>query len=159
MSTTHFDGEPEVPVRRKVSDEDREREAANERERRKLIEERRLQTYHGHAQHTDEDIYSGRYASVNTTVVTGAAPGSAFPQMPDGPWAKNELPDEPLIDGTGEGDRLGYEIDRPDVVSAADQSTVAASAVEDTPALESRPAMSPVADNAGAVSRRFPRRF
>ena len=48
MSTIQFDGVPEVPVRRKVSDEDREREAANERERRKLIEERRLKTYHGH---------------------------------------------------------------------------------------------------------------
>jgi len=114
MSTTQFDGEPEMPVRRKLSDEDREREAANERERRKLIEERRLKTYHGHAQHTDEDIYGGRYARVNTTVVTGAAPGSAFPQLPDGPWAKNELPDEPLINGTSEGNVLGYEIDRPD---------------------------------------------
>jgi len=123
MSTIQFDGVPEVPVRRKVSDEDREREAANERERRKLIEERRLKTYHGHAQHTDEDIYSGRYASVNTTVVTGAAPGSAFPQLPDGPWAKNELPDEPP---------LGLAIDEQEAVGepheiAASQSATLAS--------------------------------
>lgn len=117
MSTTKFDGEPDMPVRRKLSDEDREREAANEHERRKLTEERRLKTYHGYAQHTDEDIYGGRYAKVNTTVVTGAGPGSAFPQLPDGPWAKNELPDEPLINGTSEGNVLGYEIDKPDVVS------------------------------------------
>ena len=119
MSTIQFDGVPEVPVRRKVSDEDREREAANEHERRKLIEERRLQTYHGYAQHTDEDIYGGRYAKVNTTVVTGGGPGSALPQLPDGPWAKNELPDEPLINGAGEGSVLGYEIDRPDAPASA----------------------------------------
>jgi len=108
-----------MPVRRKLGEEDRERKAANEHERRKLIEERRLKTYHGYAAHTDEDVYRGRFASVNTIVVTGASPGSAFPKLPDGPWEKNELPDEPLINGTGEGSVLGYEIDRPDVVSPA----------------------------------------
>ena len=35
--------------------------------------------------------------------------------MPAGsPWANEPIGPEPLIDGSGEGERLGYEIDRPD---------------------------------------------
>ena len=82
--------------------------------RRIMAEERRLKTYMGHAQHTDDDLYGGRFKQVTTTNVIGSNPIN-YPQQPTGsPWAKDECPPEPLIDGRGEGNTLGYEIDRPD---------------------------------------------
>ena len=64
------------------------------RERRRIIiEERRRQTYSGHA--LDHEIeMGGRFAKIQPTTVIGAT-GVAYPQMDSGPWAKNELPDEP----------------------------------------------------------------
>jgi hypothetical protein len=70
--------------------------------RRILAEERRLKTYMGHAQHTGEDIYGGRFAKVNTTTVIGAAPASYPAQPATAPWASNPYPDEPP---------LGYSVD------------------------------------------------
>jgi hypothetical protein len=120
----------------------------NADERKRQIEERRAKTYHGHALHTDEDIYGGRFATSNTTTVVGTSPTVEYPAMPDGPWKNNPYPEEPLIDGRGEGDRLGYEIDRPDMVST--------SAVEAASAPASEP--SHVITDAG-VARKFIRRF
>src|SRR5262245_57301641 len=73
-------------------------------------------TYHSVAQGELDDLIGGRFGvSGRKTKVVGAGPVS-YPVQPTGsPWAKNELPDEPLIDGRGEGTVLGYEIDRPDV--------------------------------------------
>src|SRR5262245_45939105 len=75
-------------------------------------------TYHSVAQGELDDLIGGRFgASGRKTKVVGAGP-VAYPAQPVGsPWAKNELPDEPLIDGRGEGIVLGYEIDRPDAVT------------------------------------------
>jgi|SRR6516165_9273563 hypothetical protein len=72
-----------------------------------MIEERRLRTYHGHAQHTDEDIYGGRFAKVNTTSVVGAGPISYPTQPANSPWASEPIGPEPLIDGRSEGNTFG----------------------------------------------------
>jgi hypothetical protein len=75
--------------------------------RRILLEERRLRTYHGHARHTDEDLYSGRFKQVTTTNVVGSGPIS-YPQQPTGsPWAKDECPPEPS---------LGYSVEEQEPV-------------------------------------------
>src|SRR5262245_60116935 len=73
-------------------------------------------TYHSVAQGELDDLIGGRFGIFGRkTKVVGVGP-VAYPAQPAGsPWAKNELPDEPLIDGRGDGDRLGYAIDRPDV--------------------------------------------
>jgi hypothetical protein len=84
---------------------------AEEAERRSMIEERRRKTYHGHALDSEPEL-GGRYSKVTTTHVTGSTPVGGVPRQPSGsPWAKDEMPDEPLIDGTGEGTRLGYRVD------------------------------------------------
>ena len=71
-------------------------------------------TYYSIALGSIEDERGGRYASAGSKAsVIGSSPIS-YPQMESGPWAKNELPNEPLINGTSEGAVLGYEIDRPD---------------------------------------------
>ena len=87
---------------------------------------REASTYHSVAQASIDDERGGRFAySGNSTTVTGSTPGSVYPRQPAGsPWAKDECPPEPLIDGRGEGNVLGFEIDRPD---AASPSTTAAS--------------------------------
>src|SRR5262245_9447579 len=86
-------------------------EISQAEKRRILIEERRLRTYQGHAQHDPELELGGRFAQVNTVHVTGSTPSSSYPRMDSGPWSKNEYPNEPLIDGRGEGNILGYAID------------------------------------------------
>jgi hypothetical protein len=91
-----------------------EDEISQAERRRIMIEERRLRTYHGHAEACLDAERQGRFATLDKPIVTGADAGSAFPQMDSGPWAKNELPDEPLVDGRGEGNVTGYLIDRPD---------------------------------------------
>jgi hypothetical protein len=86
-------------------------------------------------------------------MIVGAKPRVEYPQVESGPWAKNEYPEEPLIDGRSEGDVTGYEIDRPDVVSTSAEVEAASA-----PVLESSRVMSTVADNVG-VARKFPRRW
>src|SRR5262249_16236682 len=77
-------------------------------------EERRGRTYQGHAINSADDERGGRFAySGNSPTVTGSTPGPIYPRQPAGsPWAKDECPPEPLIDGRGEGNILGFEIDR-----------------------------------------------
>jgi hypothetical protein len=74
----------------------------NADERKRQIEERRAKTYHGHALHTDEDIYGGRFATINTTTVVGTKPTVEYPAMPDGPWKS-----EPI----GTEAPLGYSVE------------------------------------------------
>jgi hypothetical protein len=85
---------------------------------------REASTYHSVAQASIDDERGGRFAqSGSSTTVTGSGPIS-YPQQPPGsPWANDPLPSEPLIDGTGEGNVLGYAID-------GSPSTPAASDVE-----------------------------
>jgi len=72
-------------------------------------------TYHSFAQAEALDDRGGRFAVLDKPAVTGSSPTPTYPQMPAGsPWANDPVGPEPLIDGRGEGDRLGYEIDRPD---------------------------------------------
>jgi hypothetical protein len=63
-----------------------------------------------------DDERGGRFAySGNSTTVTGSTPGPMYPRQSAGsPWAKDECPPEPLTDGRGEGNVLGFEIDRPE---------------------------------------------
>ena len=74
-----------------------------------------MATYHSFAQAEALDDRGGRFAILDKPAVTGSSPTPTYPQMPAGsPWANEPIGPEPLIDGSGEGDRLGYEIDRPD---------------------------------------------
>ena len=86
--------------------------------RRIMAEERRRNTYAGHALDPDIEL-GGRYAKVHTTTVTGSTPRPTYPKQPDGsPWAKDECPPEP---------QLGYSVDAQEpvgeVFERADQST------------------------------------
>jgi len=88
--------------------------------RKILAEDReRMSSYLDHARASADDLAGGRFAKVNPTTVTGTSPISYPAQPPGSPWAKDEMPPEPLIDGTGEGNRLGYAIDRPDAPEAS----------------------------------------
>jgi hypothetical protein len=78
-------------------------------DRRIELEERRRNTYQGHALDDELDL-GGRFARVRTSTVVGVGQIS-YPAQPSGPWSKDECPPEPFIDGTGEGTRLGYRID------------------------------------------------
>ena len=71
-------------------------------------------TYHSVAQASIDDKRGGRYAiSDSKQTVIGSSP-IAYPQQPKtSPWACDPVPPEPLIDGRGEGNRLGFAIDRP----------------------------------------------
>ena len=72
-------------------------------------------TYHSFAQAEALDDRGGRFAVLDKPAVTGSSPMPTYPQMPAGsPWANDPVGPEPLIDGSGESDRLGYAIDRPD---------------------------------------------
>jgi hypothetical protein len=68
-------------------------------------------SYHQIAQAEALDERGGRFAVLDKPAVTGSSPTPIYPQMPDGPWKDNPYPEEPLIDGSSEGDRLGYQID------------------------------------------------
>jgi hypothetical protein len=86
-----------------------------QREKRKVMEnDRKVATYHSFAQADAETEMGGRYSKVQPVTVTGSNPGAVYPRIDGGPWAKNEMPPEPLVDGRGEGNILGYAIDRPD---------------------------------------------
>jgi hypothetical protein len=99
-----------------------------QREKREVLrndQRVRKATYHSFAQASADDLAGGRFAGVQPTTVTGSTPGSAFPRIDSGPWAKNECPPEALIDGRGEGNVTGYEIDKgPGSTPAADDSHV-----------------------------------
>ena len=88
-------------------------------------------TYLAHAQATALDEAGGRFAAPERRpTVVGAKPTVEYPQMESGPWSKNELPDEPLIDGTSEGDKLGYRIDGgPEEPSSAQPEATRPSAI------------------------------
>jgi hypothetical protein len=74
-----------------------------------------MATYHSFANSEIADERGGRFATLDKPVVTGSTPGSAFPQMPAGnPWREEPIGPEPFVDGRGEGNVLGYAIDRPD---------------------------------------------
>src|SRR5262245_1734580 len=74
--------------------------------------QRRSATYHGYASGDLDDLAGGRYGVLPKPTVIGATAVSSYPSQPAGsPWAKDECPPEPLIDGTSEGLRLGYRID------------------------------------------------
>jgi hypothetical protein len=113
--------------------------------RRIMAEERRGRTYQGHAINSADEDRGGRFAfSGGSTTVTGSNP-MGWPKMPEGNfWAKNEMPPEPLIDGTGEGNVLGYRIDD---MTAPAEPTEQVQLVGFASALESRLANVP---NAGA---------
>lgn len=98
-------------------------EDATQQEKREVLRNdqrvRETSTYHSVAQASIDDERGGRYASESKQTVIGSSPIS-YPTMPEGnPWRCDPVPDEPLIDGRGEGDRLGYAIDRPDAPSTA----------------------------------------
>jgi hypothetical protein len=125
-------------------------EIAQAERRRIMIEERRMRTYYGHTQHTDEDIYGGRFAKANTTTVVGAGPVS-YPQQPAGsPWAKDECPPEPP---------LGWSVDAQEAVGEKFEvaaSTTAEPEVEEPPS----PPVHVITSGGDARSRpKFPRRF
>jgi hypothetical protein len=86
-----------------------------------------MATYHSFAQAEALDDRGGRFAVLDKPAVTGSSPTPMYPQMPDGPWKDNPYPEEPLIDGRGEGDVLGYRID--DMCA----STVPAQSVDTAP--------------------------
>jgi len=78
-----------------------------------LARERRGQTYLG--QTHDIDGMGGRFAKVVKTTVTGTDPIAHYPsQPPNSPWHADPVGQEPFIDGTGDGLRLGYAIDAAD---------------------------------------------
>jgi hypothetical protein len=89
-------------------------EAREAERRRRLIEERRMKTYLAHAEASANDEAGGRFAALpeKKPTVIGAKAEISYPQQPEGsPWHSDPCGDEPLIDGSGEGDRLGYRID------------------------------------------------
>jgi hypothetical protein len=89
-------------------------------EKRRIIsEERRHSTYLDHSRASADDLAGGRFAKHNPTTVVGASSVS-YPTQPE-TSPSNQLammPEEPLIDGTGEGNVLGYAIDRPGEAAA-----------------------------------------
>jgi hypothetical protein len=97
-----------------ISQAERRRVLANDR---KVAEERRHSTFLDHARASADDDRGGRFAlSGSSVTVIGASPSHEYPQQPSTAPSNQMamMPDEPLIDGRGEGNVLGYEIDRPD---------------------------------------------
>jgi hypothetical protein len=96
-------------------------------ERRRIIaEERRASTYHQHAIASADDAAGGRFATEGKPTVMGSLPIS-YPQQPASSPSNQAalVPDEPTIDGSGEGDRLGYCIDNPSAPAAVAASPAA----------------------------------
>jgi len=127
-----------------------------QREKREVLrndERVRKATYHSFAQADADTEMGGRYAKVQPTTVTGSAP-TAWPKMPEGnPWATNPYPPEPLIDGRGEGNRLGYEIDK------GPGSTMAAVEEPPSPPEQEISRVTPLQTDGGGRPNRFFRRF
>jgi hypothetical protein len=78
----------------------------------RIENERKASTYFQMAR-ADADLdLGGRFKTLHTTTIQGSTPSSDYPRQPAGSaWAENDVPPEPLIDGTGEGNVLGYRID------------------------------------------------
>jgi hypothetical protein len=81
----------------------------NQTERAKLMKEdaslrageRPATTFHEQSQHPQEILPKPEASPL------------AYPAMPaDSPWGGARLPDEPLVDGTAEGNTLNYPINR-----------------------------------------------
>ena len=68
-------------------------------ERRRIIaEERRLRTYHGHAQSAVDEDKGGRFAySGSPATVTGSSPISYPAQPENSPWHHDPCPPEPPL--------------------------------------------------------------
>ena len=83
-----------------------------EKLRRKVKEERVARnTYLSHAGDVETEL-GGRFAKLTPTQVVGSEPTVNYPKLSEGPWSEGPPGgDEPLIDGTGESNRLGYRID------------------------------------------------
>jgi hypothetical protein len=106
-------------------------------ERRRMIEERRLKTYHGHAMSAVDDERGGRYAiEDNKQTVIGSSP-IVYPAQPAGsPWASDPVGLEPP---------LGYSIEAQETTGEPHEIAASMASQEQVP----------VAD----VARKFPRRF
>ena len=93
-------------------------EISQAEKRRIMAEERRMRTYHGHAQANIDEDRGGRYGAVgSSTTVVGSNPIS-YPRQPAGsPWAKDECPPEPP---------LGFSVDAMEPVGEPHQRTASA---------------------------------
>src|SRR6266478_3937257 len=99
---------------------------ASQATRREVLQNDRLirNTYLSHTESFIDDDRGGRYsAEGKPSTVVGSGPVS-YPQLPPTSPANQAamVPDEPLIDGTGEGLRLGYRVDDMGMGSAAPDS-------------------------------------
>jgi hypothetical protein len=97
-------------------------EISQAEKRRILANDRKvMSSYLAHAQANVDDDRGGRFAAVGkAATVTGTSPGPIYPRLPPtSPWHSNPMPPEPFIDGTGEGNRLGYSVDDMNEASAA----------------------------------------
>jgi len=67
-------------------------------QQRILAEERKvLSTYRDHAQANADDDLGGRFGTIREKPkVIGVSP-ITYPRLPSGPWASNEMPDEPCL--------------------------------------------------------------
>ena len=82
---------------------------------RARAQEKRSRTYHSVAQGDLDDIAEGRYGVLPKPTVIGATASVGYPQQPPGsPWSADPVGQEPFIDGSGDGVRLGYPIDAAD---------------------------------------------
>jgi hypothetical protein len=112
-------------------------------------------TYLDHATAYIDEDRGGRYSAAREPArVIGAAPIS-YPMLPQGSPANQAamVPDEPLIDGSGEGVRLGYRIDDMGMGSA----TAPAQGVVEGPAAAAP--KSPVVAAVGSTPGGFKRRI
>ena len=93
-----------------------------------MANDRKVSTYFHHAQADPELSPGGRFAKVIPSSVVGASPVSYPAQPTNSPWACDPVPNEPFIDGTGEGNRLGYRIDGdPEPIQTSSSAKTAAS--------------------------------
>jgi hypothetical protein len=77
------------------------------------MNDRRLNTYLAFADAEALEGAGGRFnLPEHKSTVVGASPVSPYPALPEGnPFASDPVGPEPLIDGSAEGDKLGYRID------------------------------------------------
>ena len=106
-----------------------EDEISQAERRRIMSEQRRMQTYSGHALDGEPEL-GGRFKKVNTTTVTGTGPGPSYPRIPSGPWAKNEMPDEPP---------LGYSVEEHEPTGELHEQRASTGTVEGGPVARNDP--------------------
>jgi hypothetical protein len=97
-------------------------------------------TYFGAAQANLDDMTGGRYGKITRPMVVGSTPIPIYPRQPgDSPSNQFTLmPPEPLIDGTGEGNVLGYALGEPHEQVASPVRT-ATGDVKPTPSVTNPP--------------------